>query len=258
LKTGPSTGQDGLPPPGYNGIVVWILFLAGLAFAADPPPNLARKAAERETASEKERANYTYRQTVNLQEYGERGRPGGEYREVREVIFSPTGERTERLAGRPTDTLKRLRLTEEDFADVREIQPLLLTTDRLFLYETLVKGEENIDGIDCWVLQVRPRQLLHGMRLFDGLFWIDQRDFSIIRSEGKAVPQVRSNRPGKENLFPFFTTVRQKIGDFWFPILTHGDDTLHFSSGPLRMKLTIRYLEYKKFGAESTIIPDSR
>lgn len=234
------------------------VFFCGVALAADPPTDLARRVARREADSEKQRANYTYRQTVTVQEYSERGRPAGEYREIREVIFSPTGERTEQLAGRPTDTLKRLKLTEEDFADVREIQPLLLTADRLFLYETQYKGEETIDGVACWVLQVRPRQILYGQRLFEGLFWVDQRDFSIIRSEGKAVPQVRSTVPGKENLFPYFTTIRQKIGEFWFPIHTQGDDTLNFSSGPLRVKLTIRYLDYKRFGAESTILPDSK
>jgi hypothetical protein len=236
--------------------VVFVFLLAAAAFAAEPPRDLARRVAERETASEAERANYMYRQTLTVQEFGERGRAGGEYREVREIIFSPSGERTERLVGRPTESLRRLRLTEEDFSDVREIQPLLLTRDRLFLYETQVKGEEVIDGISCWVLQVRPRQLLYGQRLFEGIFWIDQRDYSIIRSEGRAVPQVRSTQPGKENLFPYFTTIRQKIGDFWFPVNTQGDDTLDFSTGPFRMKMTIRYLDYKRFGAESTITPD--
>jgi hypothetical protein len=236
--------------------VVVLLLLVFAAAAAEPPANLARRVAQRETESEAERANYMYRQTLTVQEFGDRGRPGGEYREVREVIFSPAGERTERLVGRPVESLKRLRLTEEDFADIREIQPLLLTRDRLFLYETQVKGEEVVDGIACWVLQVRPRQLLYGQRLFEGLFWIDQRDFSIVRSEGRAVPQVRSTKPGKENLFPYFTTTRQKIGTFWFPVNTHADDTLDFSTGPLRMKLTIRYLDYKRFGAESTITPD--
>ena len=90
-----------------------------------------------------------------------------------------------------------------------------------------------------------------------GIFWIDKRDYSIIRSEGRAVPQLRSTHPGKDNLFPYFTTVREKIGDFWFPALTFADDTLDFSSGPLRIKFTIRYREYKRFGAESKIIVGS-
>ncbi len=220
-----------------------------------PPLDLARRVTRRETASETERANYTYRQTVSLIEYGERNRSGGEYREVREVIFSPTGERTEQMVGTPSNTLKRLQMTPEDFADIRDIQPMMLTEDRLHLYQFTYRGEETIDGVNCWVLQVRPRQILYGMRLFEGSVWVDRRDYSIIRSEGRAVPQMRSNRPGKENLFPYFTTVRQKVGDFWFPVLTEGADTLDFSTGPVRMKLSIRYRDYKKFGAESTIRP---
>lgn len=228
------------------------LVLTAVLGAADPPADLAKRVAERETLSEAERANYTYRQTVTLDEY-----KGGQYREVREIIFSPKGERTEQFVGKPSDTLKRLKLTEEDFADMREIQPLLLTKDRLRLYEIRGKGEETIEGVLCWVLQVKPRQILYGQRLFEGFFWVDQRDFSIVRSEGRAVPQVLSTKPGKENLFPYFTTIRQKFGDWWFPIYTHADDILRFTSGEVHMKLVIRYRDYKRFSAESSIRPDS-
>ena len=46
-------------------------------------------------------------------------------------------------------------LTPEDFADIREIQPVVLTEDRLWNYETTFRGDETVDGVDCWVLQVR-------------------------------------------------------------------------------------------------------
>ena len=105
-----------------------------LARAADPPPDLARRVARKETQSEAERANFTYRQSLTVEEISSRGAKAGEYREVREVIFSPGGERTERFAEKPFDTLKRLRLTEEDFRDIREVQPLLFTSDRAWLY----------------------------------------------------------------------------------------------------------------------------
>lgn len=227
----------------------------GALSAAEAPANLARRVAEREATSEGERSRYTYKQWLTLEEIDHKGAKAGLYQERREVIFLENGERVEQLTGRPNDTLRRLRMTEEDFRDMREIQPLLFTTDRLSFYETKLKGEETIEGILCWVLQVRPKQLLEGMRMFDGIFWVDQEDYSIVRSEGRAVPQMRSNRPGKDNLFPYFTTVREKIAGFWFPVLTFADDTLDFSSGPLRVKFTIRYREYKRFGAESKIIP---
>ena len=242
-------------------IELCIAFILAFGFsckASEPPPNLARLVAEREAKSEAERSQYTYKQWLTVEEFDRRGSKGGLYQERREVIFLPNGERVEQLIGRPNSTLKKLQMTPEDFRDIREIQPLLFTTERISLYETKIKGDEQIDGIDCWVLQVRPRQILEGMRMFDGIFWVDKRDYSIVRSEGRAVPQLHSTRPGKDNLFPYFTTVREKVGDYWFPVLTFADDTLDFSSGPLRMKMTIRYKEYKRFGAESKIIVDEK
>lgn len=231
-----------------------LAFVAPVALAVEPPADLVKKVAAREALSQEARSHYTYKQTVVVEDFNDRGARVGDYREVREVIFSPSGERSERFVGKPSNNLKRIVLTEEDFRDIRDVQPFLFTPDVAWIYETKFRGEETIDGIECWVLQVRPRQILQGQRLFDGILWIDQSDFSIIRSEGKAVPQHFSSRPGKENLFPNFTTVRQKVGDHWFPVQTYADDTLHFASGPQRVKLIIRYAGYQRFIADSKIL----
>ena len=208
--------------------------------------------ALRETATAEAQSNYTYRQSVTIDEFDRRGAKTGVYQEVRDIIFSPQQERTERMIGKPADTLARLKLTDEDFRDIREVQPFLLTKDQAFLYETRFKGEEAMDGVDCFVIQVRPRQILQGQRLFDGMLWVSKQDYSIIRSEGQAVPQIRSTK--NENLFPHFTTLRQKVdGDFWFPVTTYADDTLDFRTGPQRIRLVIRFSDYKKFGADSKI-----
>jgi hypothetical protein len=109
-----------------------------------------------------------------------------------------------------------------------------------------------MDGVACWVVEVRPRQILSGQRFFDGLVWVDQADFSIVRLEGQAVPQVFSTK--QENLFPHFTTLREKIdGKYWFPVRTYGEDTLPFRTGPQRIRLTIRYADYRRFSVDSKI-----
>jgi hypothetical protein len=168
------------------------------------------------------------------------------------VIFSPKKERTETVIGHTTDTLRRLRLTPEDFRDIREIQPFLFDSDQLWSYETRYKGEETIEGVDCYVLQVLPRQILAGQRLFDGLIWASKKDYSIVRTEGRAVPQIRSMR--NENLFPRFTTLWEPVdGNLRFPVYTYADDTLDFRVGPQRIRLTIRYSNYKRFSATSTV-----
>src|SRR5438270_5513288 len=134
-------------------LLISALFLGcRLARAADPPMDLAKRAATRETATESERAQYTYRQSVSINDYS------GEYRETRDIIFSPEGERTEVPIGKPSNNLRRLLLTEEDFRDIREVQPMLLTRDTLWLYDSKFRGEDSENGIDCWLLEIRPRQ----------------------------------------------------------------------------------------------------
>ncbi|HET8546844.1 MAG TPA: hypothetical protein VFL57_02520 [Bryobacteraceae bacterium] len=207
--------------------------------------------AEHEAATEEARAHYMYRQSIVFEEFDRKGSVTGWYREARDVIFSPTGERTEQIVEPPRNTLRSLRLTEQDFRDIREVHSLLLTPDQLWNYDTRIRGDEKADGIECKMLEVRPRQILTGQRLFEGLLWVDPRDYSVVKLEGQPVPQVRTTR--HENLFPHFTTLRGRVGEYWFPIHTFADDTLYFRTGPQRVRLTIRYSNYKRFGAESEI-----
>ena len=205
-----------------------------------------------ESETQHARDHYTYRQSVTIEEVSDHGGVAGQYHEVRDVIFSPREERSEEMVGRPLLTLKNLKLTDEDFADVRDIQPFVLVDELLPIYETRFRGDEKIDDVDCYVLQVRPRQILSGQRLFDGMLWVKKDGLAIIRSEGQAVPQIRTTK--QENLFPRFTTVRQPIdGKHWFPVYTYADDTLAFRTGLQRIRLKIRYGNYKRFGADATI-----
>jgi hypothetical protein len=234
--------------------VAFLLTLAFLAKAApsDPPTDWIHRVAARETETEDARSHYTYRQIATVEDFSPKGIKAGMYREVREVVFSPSGERSEHMVGKPVMQLERIKMTEEDFRDLREVQPMLITKETLFLYERKYRGEDTIDGITYWMLEIKPRQLLAGQRLFEGTLWIDQHDFSTVRSEGQAVPQIRTIKD--ENLFPRFTTIRLKIdGEHWFPAKTFGDDVLQFRTGPQRMRLIVDYSNYQRFGAESKI-----
>ena len=83
------------------------------------------------------------------------------------------------------------------------------------------------------------------------MIWVKQDDFSVIRSSGQAVPQIVTTK--QENLFPKFTTNRKLVNGFWFPSLTTADDTLYFRSAPIREKPIIRYSDYRRFGAQTSI-----
>ncbi len=228
------------------------LLSPAVATAADPPPGLLRKIAARETANAEAMSNYTYRQSVTVQEFNDRGVVTGEYREARDITFSPNHVRYEQVTEQPRNTLTRIRLTPVDFADIRNIEPFLLTTDEVGRYEGQYKGEETVSGTRCFVEHVRPRQILSGQRFFEGLLWVRETDFAVIQSEGQAVPQIETLR--EQNLTPHFTTFRKNVDDKWFfPVETYADDTLFFRDWPQRVRIEVRYMNYKRFGAESTV-----
>ena len=240
-------------------IVASANLLSALRLAgAEPPEGFLKKVAARESETALAREQYTYRQSLTVQEFNVQNAITGEYREVRDVTFSPDEKsgapvRYEQVITPAHSTLSRVRLTPEDFADIRNIEPFLLTVEKASLYEGRYRGEETIDGVLCFVEIVRPRQILSGQRFFEGTLWVRETDFSVIRSEGQAVPQIDTLK--EQNLTPHFTTIRREVdGKWFFPVETYSDDTLFFRDFPQRLKTEIRYMNYKKFGAESTLI----
>lgn len=229
------------------------ILLSGAASADDAPPKgLLKRIAAAGSLFERERDRYTYRQRFHFIELDKRGIRRGDYLEEREITFSPGGERTEEFVKGPIDRLDRMSLTDEDFRDLREVQPFVLTDDTLWLYETQYQGQDRIDGRPCWVYRIRPRQVLEGQRLLDGQVWIDREALQVVQASGLPLPQ--HHRVENGNLFPRFTTIYQPIdGKFWFPVKTFADDTLAFSSGLQQVRYEIDFFDYKRFSAESTI-----
>jgi hypothetical protein len=228
------------------------VFISLRAGAAEPPADLLKKIAATATEAARSRENYTYRQSVTVQEFNNHDMVSGEYREIRDITFSPTGSRYEQPVGQPQNTLAQIELTPQDFADIRNIQPFFLTAETLWQYSGKYKGEETMDGVQCFVESVGPKQILSGQRYFQGTLWVRETDFGVVRSEGQAVPQIDTLH--KQNLFPHFTTLWKEVDGKWmFPVETYADDTLFFRDWPQRIRVVIHYLNYKRFGAQSTL-----
>ena len=195
------------------------------------------------------RGNYTYRQDVTVQELNARDRVIGEYHMISDILFEPDGRsRTEKVVYAPQSTLEGIQLTPQDLDDIRDIQPFVLTTEDLNLYDVEYLGKELIDEIDTYVFQVGPKVLEEGERYFEGQIWVDDLDLQIVKTFGKAVPDITED--GQENLFPRFETYREQIDDYWFPTYTRAVDTLNFSSGPKKIRQVIRYENYKQFASD--------
>ena len=63
--------------------------------------------------------------------------------------------------------------------------------------------------IVLWCRSARA-SILDGQRLFDGMLWVSKKDYSVIRSEGQAVPQIRTLK--SENLLCSFHNPASKGG----------------------------------------------
>jgi len=218
-----------------------------------PVDQIIQHFAAREGEFKRERDNYTYTQTFVVQTIDSSGQPDGEYRMTSDIVFSTTGKRYDKVTYAPPSTLQRVSLSEQDFADLQNVQPFVLTTNELPKYDITYVGRQRVDELSTYVFEVKPKKIEKNQRYFQGRIWVDDKDLEIVKTYGKAVPDILKRN--EENFFPRFETYRENIeGHYWFPTYTHADDVLHFSSGDIRIRMTVRYKDYKRFRVTSRIL----
>jgi hypothetical protein len=210
-----------------------------------PVDQIIQKFADRETEFRQERDNFTYTQDVIVQTLDDTGRPDGEYHETTDITY-PNGKRDEVVTYAPAPTLERVNLSQQDLDDLRNVQPFVLTSDDLPKYNITYVGREKIDELGTYVFDVGPKTIEKNQRYFQGRIWVDDRDMEIVKTYGKAVPDIRKG--DNENVFPRFETYRENIeGNYWFPTYTHADDVLHFRTENVRIRMIVHYSDYKRF-----------
>ena len=219
---------------------------------AMPTDEIIQKFAAREAEFKTERDNFTYTQTFTIQTLDNTGHPDGEYTMTSEIVFTPAGKRYEHVTYAPTPTLERIQLTQQDMDDLEHVQPFVLTTTELPKYNIKYVDHVQLDELTAYVFDVGPKVIEKNQRYFQGRVWVEDKDFEIVKTDGKAVPDVKKG--GSENVFPRFETFRENIeGHYWFPTYTRSNDILRFSSGDIPIRMTVKYENYKRFGVRVKI-----
>jgi len=183
----------------------------------------------------------------------------GEYRLNSEIVFTPQGRRYEEITFAPQPSLQDFTLSPEDMKDLENIQPFVLTAEDLSKYDVQFSSQEKLDELNTYKFCVGPKRIEKNQRYFQGTVWVDGRDLAVVKTDGKAVPDIIKG--DNQNLFPRFVTYRENIeSTFWFPTYTRADDVLHFRQGDVHMRMTVRYKNYKRFGStiqlgKSTEVP---
>lgn len=228
------------------------------AISKDPPSipvdQIIQQFAQREAEFREERENFTYVQDFVVQTIDSGGRPDGEYRMTSDIVFTPAGKRYENVTYAPPPTLERITLSQQDFDDLRNVQPFVLTTSELPKYDVKYVGRQQVDEISAYVFDVGPKKIEKNQRYFQGRIWVDDMDFEIVKTDGKAVPDIRKG--DNENVFPRFETYRENIeGHYWFPTYTHADEVLHFKTSNVHLRMTVHYSDYKRFRVTMRLVP---
>lgn len=256
---------------------LFVLCFASLAFAEtnceegngrlDPaqpqkitPEEIIQKFAAKEAIFKEARNHYTYTQEIIVQEL-DGDTADGEFHETTDVLYDDQGKRLEEVTFAPQPTLKRILMTKEDFDDFRHRLPFVLTTEDLGQYNILYAGQQQVDELQTYVFDVAPKHMEKDKRYFQGRIWVDNRDFQIVKTCGKNVPDIR--KKNNENLTPKFVTYREQIdGQYWFPTYTRADDILEFSTGGVHVREIVKYKNYKRFNVKTRItykgqVPDN-
>lgn len=218
---------------------------------------IIKRFSAKEKAFKEARDQYTYRQDVKVMTL-DGDTPDGSYQQVFDVTFDDKGRKTKNVVFAPQPTLQRLQMTEEDFDDIENRLPFVLTSDEIGEYDILYIGQQKQDELSTYVFDVAPKQIVGKKRYFQGRIWVDDHDFQIVETYGKTVPDIKKKK-NQENLFPKFTTWREQIdGEYWFPTYTRAEDTLKFSMGDIKIREIIKYTNYRRFGSKSKIIYDGK
>jgi hypothetical protein len=218
---------------------------------------IIKRFAVKEKEFKEARDQYTYRQDVKVMTL-DGDTPDGMYQQVFDVTFDDKGRKIKNVVFAPQPTLQRIMMTEEDFDDIENRLPFVLTSDDVGEYDILYVGQQKQDELNTYVFDIAPKQIVGKKRYFQGRIWVDDHDFQIVETYGKTVPDIKKKK-GNENLFPKFTTWREQIdGQYWFPTYTRAEDTLQFSMGGVKIREIIKYTNYRRFGAKSKIIYEGK
>jgi hypothetical protein len=204
-----------------------------------PPEEIIRKFTTREDEAQRKFDAANYKFTLKVVEYDSSGAAVGEAQLVSQVYYKEDGNRFARIVEQPDERLKRGAFSLVDLQDLAAIAHFPLTSGTLEKYDVTYIGTDQVDEIPAFLLAVKPRRVDRTHRYFDGLVWVDDRDFDVVKTYGKFVSEV-----SREELFPMLETYREVVDGARLPTYVRSEGYLKSKAGESKLRLTLRYGEF--------------
>jgi hypothetical protein len=211
-----------------------------------PPPlpveQIIQKFAANEDVMKKAYETYDFMQSIRLDELSD---PGGKFSVTGEVYTKADGLRYMRVTKPVESSLKSMHFSLEDVRVIASMPEFPLTAAEIENYNFKYAGQEKLDQLNTYIFQVKPKTLSRKKRYFEGVIWIDDSDFAIVKSYGKFVSELEGN--GTALPFTMFETYRENFqSKYWLPTYTRSDD-YYKSDGneDMPLRLVVRSTDFK-------------
>jgi hypothetical protein len=209
-----------------------------------PAEEIIKRFTEKETELLRLRSAAKYQIQVRLVEFDENGVAGGEFEMISVAQVAADGKPIENILRQSAPTLKTLALPPEDLEDLTRIPPFLLPASQLANYDLTYAGTQQLDELNTFIFRIQPKRLERRQRFFEGAIWVDDQDFSIVKTYGRFVTELQED--STVHPFQMFESYRQQVdGKYWMPAYTRAEESVATKKGTVRLRLTIRYEDYK-------------
>jgi hypothetical protein len=211
-----------------------------------PEAEIIRRFAQKEDEYIRSGPRYTYRRTVRIQEFGPDGQPSGEFVVVTQPGREVDGKPFEKVVEKPRSTLQHLFLKTEDLEGLQRIPAFPLSSGQLAKYNLKYLGKEQVDEIDCYIFQAKPKVVERQKAYFDGIVWVDAKYLEVVKTYGKWVNDLGDVRSAADLPFSLFETYRENVdGKYWFPSYSRSDDTLNQKGVQTPVRIVIKWTDFK-------------
>jgi len=243
------------PPPGEHDVKRLGTEAEAAAPPSLPPDEIIRKFTQKEDEFLSARPNYGYKKTIRIDEFGEDGKPAGQFLMVTETTRAPNGQVISKTVQKPQSTLRYFNLESEDVRELDRIPAFPLTTSQLAKYDLKYIGQEQVDEIDCYIFKVKPKALDRTHAYLDGLVWVDTKYLELVKTYGRWVNELGEVRSATLP-FTLFETYRENVdGKYWFPNYLRSDDTLHLKDMDVPVRLVVKWSDFKPASASAPTAP---
>jgi hypothetical protein len=223
-----------------------------------PPPIpievIIQKFAANEDVMKKAYDTYDFTQSIRLDELTD---PGGKFSVTGDVYTKADGLRYMRVTKPAETSLKLMHFSLEDVRVIASMPEFPLTAGEIENYNFKYAGQEKLDQLNTYIFQVKPKTLSRKKRYFEGVIWIDDHDFAIVKSYGKYVSELEGN--GTALPFTMFETYRENFqSKYWLPTYTRSDD--YFKSegnDDMPLRLVVHSTDFKLRAAAAPPAADS-